>query len=233
MANNTAKNTATNEQSRDHNTTAQAPNSGGPTGRTESSSLTAKGDRERPIESGRDSSRGQLSRSRGDASDLNTGRNPFTLMQRMADDMDRLFEQFGFGRMGLTPRFGSGFDDDLWSDRGMRALNTVWAPQVETLRRGDNLVIRADIPGVSKDDVHVEIENDILTISGERKEEHEDNRDGYYRSERSYGRFYRAIPLPEGIDADQCNASFKDGVLELTLPAPKQEERRAKRIQIR
>jgi HSP20 family protein len=215
-----------------------ASSTGSQPGKTENAALTTQSDRERPLQTGRDSgrsvdqSRSGLVRHRGDAN------SPFAVMQRMADDMDRLFEQFGFGRMGLglAPRLGtlgSLLDDDLWSDRASQALNTVWTPQVETFRRGDNLVIRADIPGVNKEDVHVEVEDDVLTISGERKEEHEENRDGYYRSERSYGQFYRAIPLPEGVNAEKCDASFKDGVLEVTLPAPKQEERKAKRIQIR
>ena len=73
----------------------------------------------------------------------------------------------------------------------------------------------------------------MLAISGERREENEEDREDYYRSERTYGQFYRAIPLPEGIDENQIDASFKDGVLELTVPAPKQEERRSKRIQIK
>jgi len=81
--------------------------------------------------------------------------------------------------------------------------------------------------------VTVEVDNDVLTISGERREEREENRDDYYRSERSYGQFYRAIPLPDGIDDSNCDASFKDGVLEVTFPAPKLEDRKAKRIQVR
>ena len=134
--------------------------------------------------------------------------------------------------MGLLPRL-SLFDEDLWSGRGLQTAGSAWAPQVETFRRGDNLVIRADIPGVKKDDVKLEIEHDMLTISGERREEHEEKRDDYYRSERTYGQFYRAIPLPEGVNTEKCNATFNDGVLEVTLPAPKAEERKAKQIQIK
>jgi HSP20 family protein len=141
--------------------------------------------------------------------------SPFSLMQRMSADMDRLFEQFGF-----TPSLGQ-------LDRN------VWAPQIETFRRGDKLVIRADVPGVRKDDLHVEVDDGVLTLSGERRSENEENRDGYYRSERSYGQFQRSIALPDGIEADQCQASFNDGVLEVTLPAPKQQDRQPKRIEIR
>jgi HSP20 family protein len=206
-------------------------------------SITSHADRERPIASGRerDQQRARAGIVRNQGGGLGAtalANSPFTLMQRMAEDMDRLFEQFGFGRtgLGLMPQFrsfGSTFDDDLGSNRSASGLNTVWTPQVETFRRGDQLVIRADIPGVKKDDVHVEIENDLLTISGERREEHEEDREGYYRSERSYGQFYRAIPLPEGVTGDRCEASFKDGVLEVTLPAPRQEERKARRIQVK
>ena len=91
-------------------------------------------------------------------------------------------------------------------------------PQVETFRRDDKLVVRADLPGLKKDDVKVEIDNGMLTISGQRSSEREEKRDEFYRSERSYGSFYRAIPLPEGIESDNCEATFKDGVLEVTLP---------------
>ncbi len=206
----------------------------------EQTTVRATTDRERPIENGRESSREAdqnrtgVIRQRDAGTRLGGMHSPFNLMNRMAEDMDRLFEQFGFGRsgFGLTPRFGSLLEDSAWSDLGSQQ-NAIWAPQVETFRRGDELVIRADIPGVKKEDVHVHIENDTLTISGERRHEHEENRGGFYRSERSYGQFYRAIPLPDGVNADRCNASFSDGVLEVTLPAPNQEERRAKRIQIR
>ncbi|MDQ3948986.1 MAG: Hsp20/alpha crystallin family protein, partial [Gemmatimonadota bacterium] len=154
-------------------------------------------------------------------------------MRRMAEDMDRLFENFGFGRsgFGLAPSFATGLDRELWS--GSSALEqAVWSPQVETFRRGDKLVVRADLPGLKKEDVKVEVADGMLTISGERREEHEESRDDFYRSERGYGQFYRAIPLPEGVTEEQCEATFKDGVLEVTLPAPKQPERKTRQIQI-
>lgn len=162
--------------------------------------------------------------------------NPFAVMQRMAEDMDRLFEQFGFGRsgLGLGPSWGSLIGSDI-ADRSQPfgSLATLWAPQVETIQRDDRLVVRADLPGVNKDDVHVEVDNGVLTISGERRNERNEEREGFYRSERSYGQFFRAIPLPDDVQADQCEARFNDGVLEISLPVPKHEEHRAKRIQIR
>jgi HSP20 family protein len=199
-------------------------------------------DHERPIASNRETTR-QGHGSTGVATRPRTtpayGRgdimSPFTLMQRMTEDMDRLFEQFGFGRMGLSPTVGAALDRDLWRGPGIGGIPTpaLWAPQVEVRQHGDKVVVRADLPGVKKEDLHVEIDNDVLTLSGERRAEHEEKGDGFYRSERSYGEFYRAIALPEGANPDQCEASFKDGVLEVTLPAPKAQQRTAKRIAIR
>src|SRR5688500_9530814 len=92
--------------------------------------------------------------------------------------------------------------------------------------RPSKLVIRADLPGLSKDDVNVEVTDNAITISGERRNENEEKREGYYRSECSYGSFYR--PLPEGVDSDDANATFNNGVLEIALNAPKLESRSRK-----
>jgi HSP20 family protein len=148
-------------------------------------------------------------------------------MRQMAQDMDRLFTSFGFAPMSY------GLGDDLWSDRSGGTAQGLWAPQVETFRRGDKLVVRADLPGLRKEDVKVEVEDGVLTISGERREENEEDRGDFYRSERSYGQFYRALQLPEGVGEEQCDATFKDGVLEVSLKAPKETERRAKQIPVR
>lgn len=217
---------------------------------TTSSRSSAATDRQRPIQSGREDNRpSQPSQSTqpvaqsGDMVRRGTtppvrGRmsNPFELMQRMSDDMDRLFEQFGFGRTGLG--FGATAGSLLGSDLDDRSQRlgggqSFWAPQVETTRRGDRFVVRADLPGIDKDAVHVEVDNDVLTISGERRSEQRDEREGFFRSERSYGSFYRAIPLPEGVNADQCEAKFNDGVLEISLPAPKEPERKTRKIPVR
>lgn len=151
--------------------------------------------------------------------------SPFTFMRRFSEQMDRLFEDFGFG--SLTPNFGR----DLMS--GFSDVNrSVWSPQVEMFEREGQVVIRADLPGMTKDDVNVEITDDAIAISGERKSEHEEKGEGFYRSERSYGSFYRSIPLPEGINADEANATFKDGVLEITMQAP-QRQTRGRRLEIK
>jgi len=106
-------------------------------------------------------------------------------------------------------------------------------PQFDTFRRGDKLVVRADIPNGKKDEICVEVENGILTISSEHRDQHEEDRGGFFHSERSYGLFYRAVPLPAGIDADQIEAFFNDGVLEIAFPAPKREQSRTKRVPVK
>jgi HSP20 family protein len=146
---------------------------------------------------------------------------PFTFMRRFSEEMDHLLEDFG-GRGWLTPML-----DKAQLPQGP------WSPQVEIIQRDDELVLRADLPGLSKDDVNVEIANDGITIEGERRNEHEEKGEGYFRSERSYGKFYRRIPLPEGVEAEDANASFKNGVLEITMPVAKREERKPRRLEIR
>lgn len=194
-------------------------------------------DRERSIETGREGRQSRvLSRRRQTPTPLESygySTSPFSLVRRMADDMDRMFESMlgRRGGFGLNPTLDSALERELWNDTS--ALNTVWSPQVETFRRGDKLVIRADLPGLNKDDIKIEVEENLLTISGERSEEHEETQDDFYRSERSYGQFYRSIPLPEGVKGDEAEASFKDGVLEVTLPAPEQLGNKGRRIQIR
>jgi HSP20 family protein len=101
-----------------------------------------------------------------------------------------------------------------------------WTPAVEISERDNNLVICAELPGLSKEDVNVEVTDEGLIISGERKRQNEERREGYYRSERSYGNFYRFIPLGENFDAEQARAEFSNGVLEITIPMPATEQRR-------
>lgn len=202
------------------------------------SARSGRNDEERAIERGREGSRStSVSRRQQTPPLYGAGQgalSPYSTMRRMADDMDRLFESFGLVRTGLgqLPMLGAGPDGGSWSD--LSALEqSAWTPQVEAFRRGDKLVVRADLPGLRKEDVKVEVEDGVLEISGERREEHEEDRDDYYRSERSYGQFYRAIPLPDGVDESRCEASFRDGVLEVTVPAPQQGARRTKQIQVK
>lgn len=163
-----------------------------------------------------------------------TSASPFNLMRRMADDIERLFSDVDFARVGYglqSPQRGSGLFDPWRSES--RLSEATWAPQVETFRKEGNLVVRADLPGLTKDDIDIEIEDDVLVITGERSDETRDERDDFYRSERTYGRFFRAIQLPEGIDTDKIDASFKDGVLEVTIPAPKVTTPKNRQVKIR
>jgi HSP20 family protein len=145
---------------------------------------------------------------------------PGDLMGRFRDEMDRLFENFGFGNLTRTFPLRESF--------GLSA----WSPQVEVIKREGELMIRADLPGLKKDEVKVDLADDPVTIEGERKQEHEERDEGFYRSERSYGHFYRRIPLPEGVDLDTARANFRDGVLEITMAAPEVKERKARKLEI-
>lgn len=96
----------------------------------------------------------------------------------------------------------------------------MWSPQIEVVERDNQFVVRADLPGMKKEDVKIEITDDALTLKGERKNEEKEEREGYYRSERSYGSFYRQIPLPKGAKTEEANAVFKNGVLEIAMACP-------------
>ena len=138
---------------------------------------------------------------------------PFSMMRRFADEMDRMFDGFGFPAWG---RFAPSMRLETFS------------PQVDIFERSGKLVLRADMPGMTKDDVKVEITDDAVIIDGERKYEHEEDEHGIYRSERSYGRFHREIPLPQGVKSENATANFKNGVLEVTVDAPQQSKNRRK-----
>jgi HSP20 family protein len=101
---------------------------------------------------------------------------------------------------------------------------------VDVLEKEGQVVVRADLPGVKKEDVEVAVEGDVLTIRGSRHEEKETKEKGYYRSERSMGEFQQTIALPDGVTADSIKASYKDGVLEVTIPRPNAPAN--KRIQV-
>lgn len=124
---------------------------------------------------------------------------PFGMMRRLSDEMDRLFQGSGLSSLGL------------WGD-------DTWSPAVEAFARDGHYVVRAELPGLTDKDVSVEIRGDVLTLTGERKAESDVSRDGYYASERRYGTFLRALTLPEGAKGDAATAAFKNGVLEVTVP---------------
>jgi HSP20 family protein len=130
-----------------------------------------------------------------------------------------------FSPVGLMRRF----IEDL--DRIGMATESGWMPALEVFERDGQLVVRADVPGLNKDQVKVEVVDNQLVISGERNRENEERGEGFYRSERSYGSFCRTVALPVGVNADQAVASFNNGVLEITMPAPKHSQ--PKRIEVR
>jgi len=105
-----------------------------------------------------------------------------------------------------------------------------WSPAMDLVETEDNYVLRADLPGVSEGDVKIELDDNVLTISGERKSAHKEAKEGYYRVERAYGSFSRTLTLPEGVDADAISASFDRGVLEVNVPKP--EQRKPRRVEI-
>ena len=133
--------------------------------------------------------------------------SPFGSMGRFTDDMDRLFEGFGFPSLHRFGPYGWG---------GVSRFS----PDVEILERDGKLVIRADLPGLGKDDVTVDVSEHAVTIEGERKCEHEATEEGVYTCERAYGHFRREIPLPEGVKTDTAKANFKNGILQITFDVP-------------
>ena len=108
----------------------------------------------------------------------------------------------------------------------------VWAPKVDVVTKDNKLVTRVDLPGMKKDDVLVEVEDGFLTLSGERKKETKEEKDNVYREEREYGSFCRTVPLPKGVKADDVNATFNNGVLEVTVPLPPATAPNGKKIAI-
>jgi HSP20 family protein len=150
------------------------------------------------------------------------GSGPFSVMRRISDEMDRLFENFGFGRSLFPSESGQG----SWDAGGFgESAPSMWSPHVEVCERNGKLLIQADLPGMKRDDVNVRIEQDQVVIQGERHRQQENQQSGYYRSERSYGSFYRTIPLPEGTNSESATASFRDGVLEIEVDMPRQQQR--------
>jgi HSP20 family protein len=125
------------------------------------------------------------------------GANPFTLMKNFSEEMDRMF---GYKTAVAAP--------------------DTWRPAIEVKEEKGNLLVTAELPGVKKEDVRVHVSGDALVVEGERKFEKEEKREGYFHTERSYGRFYRAIPLPELADGGKATARFDNGVLNVVIPIP-------------
>jgi HSP20 family protein len=175
----------------------------------------------------RETSRGLSRRERSEPGALGFpgfGMTPFSLMRRMMDDLDRMFEEFAFEAGG--PTTGGREIPSL------RSRREAFVPSLDVFEREGNLVVRADLPGLSKDDVRVEVTDDELVIEGERRHEREVEGSGMYRAERVYGTFRRVVPLPEGVDPGSAEARFDNGVLEVSFRLA-EERRRGKRIEIK
>jgi len=142
--------------------------------------------------------------------------DPFTLVRRMVRDFDRLFED------RFVPFAGIRGDVE----------KAAWSPDLEIFEKDKKLYVRIDLPGLTKEDITVEVKEGLLTIAGERKIETDVKGEGWYRSERNYGTFFRTIPLPEGVTAADVNAMFFNGVLELTMSLPVRVDPAVKKIEI-
>lgn len=136
--------------------------------------------------------------------------SPFALMRQFTDDLDQWFGR-GYGPPG-----------------GMEA----WRPTVEIREKEGKLCVMAELPGLKPEDIKVNVTDGVLTLEGERKQEREEKREGYFHSERSYGKFVRSVPLPEGAQVEQAAAQFKDGMLEITVPVPEKRKPAGKQIPI-
>ena len=139
--------------------------------------------------------------------------DPIRELDSLQGDMNRLFDRFFEG--GRTAN-------------GSTARR--WIPAMDLVETEDHLVLRGDLPGMTEDDVDIEIKDNVLTVSGERKSESEDKREGYHRVERSFGSFSRSLTLPHGIDPERVDAKFENGVLEVQIPKP--AEAKPTRVQI-
>jgi HSP20 family protein len=157
--------------------------------------------------------------------------SPFAYMRRFAEEMDQLFEHFGLHTGWRMPGFFTRGHELLRREAGF--VPGEWSPQIDVLEREGQFAVRADLPGMTKEDVKVDVTDDAVTIQGERKHHKKEEREGYYYSERSYGSFYRSIPLPEGAEASKAAATFQNGVLEVTMPAPPQGAKKARRLEVR
>ena len=136
--------------------------------------------------------------------------DPVRELDSLQGDMNRLFDRFFEGRGGNG--------------------NRRWIPAMDLVETEDHLVLRGDLPGVREDDVEIEIKDNVLTVSGERRAEGEEKSQGFYRVERSFGSFSRSLTLPRGVDADSIEAKFDNGVLEVRIPKP--AEAKPTRVQI-
>ena len=141
--------------------------------------------------------------------------NPIFSLQR---DVNRIFEDF-------WKRFDQPF--------GAFGRGDACGPRTEIAETDNALEVSVELPGLDQKDVDVSLTDTALTIKGEKKSERDESKKGYHLSERSYGSFYRSIPLPSGVDTDKANAEFKNGVLTVTLPKTQEALSRVKKIEVK
>ena len=144
-------------------------------------------------------------------------RDPFTLLRRMTSELDRAFDPSFFP----APLFRTGL-----------VSPPTWVPEVDVFEKDNRLVTKIDLPGLKKEDVKVEVTDGHLAISGERKTEAQEKKENFFRCEREYGSFYRAIPLPDGVKFEDVKATFADGVLEVSIPLPAQAQPKPRKVEI-
>jgi HSP20 family protein len=142
-------------------------------------------------------------------------RDPFDLFEDLREEMSRLWGQRPLIR---HPAF--------------RVAEGIWTPRTDIYEKNDHVHVKVELPGMNKDDVKVEMHNGDLVIQGERKAEQEVREEDYYRMERTYGTFYRRLPIPFEVKPDQIQASYKDGVLEVEIPRPAQAAAEPKKIAV-
>ncbi|MGD9366555.1 MAG: Hsp20/alpha crystallin family protein [Desulfobacteraceae bacterium] len=140
--------------------------------------------------------------------------NPTRDLFNLRHNMNGLFDDFFY------PRRGSDGNEGLWN----------WNPAVDIYEDADNIVVKAEIPGVNKEGITVDVKDRVLTLKGERSEDKEVKEDSYYRKERTYGRFERAFTLPADVKTEDIKAEYKDGVLKVIVPKP--EVRKPKQITV-
>jgi HSP20 family protein len=169
-------------------------------------------------QSSSDRPRGRQSLQRRETGLSPFGGGPFQIVRRMSEEMDRVFEQM-LGGASLGARGGTS--------------EAIWAPRVEAFQKEDQFIVRAELPGLNRNDIQVEVTGDSLVIQGERRDEREEQREGAYLSERFYGQFHRRIPLPDDVIPESAEAEFRDGVLKITMQAPPAEVGQARRVEIK
>ena len=151
------------------------------------------------------------------------------------DDMERWFEDFFRRPLGMEHWFDDAlrrpFFPPAWRSRLRSELAEV-SPTVDIFEDGDNVVVKAEMPGIDKENIDISLTEDTITIAGEKKFEEKIEKKDFYRLERSSGSFSRTLRLPAGVQTDKAKASFKNGVLEVTLPKTAQAKEKVKKIKV-